>query len=121
MPGWDGAPALLGNIDAIGPTGTWLDGMPPGKIAHFAGEARVTDAADMRKVGEDKRLTLLVSFVHTVATGVRDDAVIPGLCPGRPQAGALDHVEPLGARNTPLPRPSRSGQRRFHDRMRPSR
>ncbi|MEV1005125.1 Tn3 family transposase [Nonomuraea sp. NPDC050202] len=67
--------ALLGDIDAIGPTGTWLEGVPPGKIAHFAGEARVTDAADMRKVGEDKRLTLLVSFVHTVATGVRDDVV----------------------------------------------
>jgi hypothetical protein len=67
--------ALLGDIDAIGPTGTWLKGVPPGKVAHFAGEARVTDAADMRKVGEDKRLTLLVSFVHTVATGVRDDVV----------------------------------------------
>ncbi|MEU4704535.1 Tn3 family transposase [Nonomuraea dietziae] len=67
--------ALLGDIDEIGPTGTWLEGVPPGKIAHFAGEARVTDAADMRKVGEDKRLTLLVSFVHTVATGVRDDVV----------------------------------------------
>ncbi|MDP9843383.1 DUF4158 domain-containing protein [Streptosporangium lutulentum] len=67
--------ALLGDIDAIGATGTWLKAVPPGKVAHFAGEARVTDAADMRKVGEDKRFTLLVSFVHTVATGVRDDVV----------------------------------------------
>jgi hypothetical protein len=67
--------ALLADIDAIGPTGAWLEGVPPGKVAHFAGEARVTDAADMRKVGEDKRLTLLVSFVHTVAIGVRDDVV----------------------------------------------
>ncbi|MGW2156917.1 hypothetical protein [Nonomuraea sp. NPDC001699] len=47
--------------------------MPPGEVAHFAGEARVTDAADMRKVGEDKRLTLPASFVHTVAIGIRDD------------------------------------------------
>ncbi|MFE3454287.1 hypothetical protein ACFXJ8_35720 [Nonomuraea sp. NPDC059194] len=37
-----------------------------------AGEARVTDAADMRKVAEDKRLTLMVSLVHTAAAGVRD-------------------------------------------------
>ena len=67
---------LLESIDAIGPTEVWLDGVPPGKIAHFAGEARVTDAADMKKItNEDKRLTLIVSLVHTVRTGVRDDVV----------------------------------------------
>jgi hypothetical protein len=32
----------------------------------------VTDVADLRKVtGEDKRLTLIVSLLHTVRTGVR--------------------------------------------------
>jgi hypothetical protein len=67
---------LLESIDAIGPTEVWLDGVPPGKIAHFAGEARVTDVADMKKItNEDKRLTLIVSLVHTVRTGVRDDVV----------------------------------------------
>ncbi|MEV0666239.1 hypothetical protein ACIBI3_19840 [Actinomadura luteofluorescens] len=65
--------ALLADLDAIGPTGAWLQGVPAGKVAHFAGEARVTDAADMRKVGTDKQLTLLAGFVHTVATGGRDD------------------------------------------------
>lgn len=67
--------ALLADLDAIGPTGAWLQGVPAGKVGHLAGEARVTDAADMRKVGTDKQLTLLASFVHTVATGVRDDVV----------------------------------------------
>ncbi len=67
--------ALLADIEAIGPAGAWLQGVPPGKIGHFAGEARVTDAADMRKVTEDKRLTLIASLVHTAATGVRDDVV----------------------------------------------
>nr|WP_066367605.1 Tn3 family transposase [Herbidospora mongoliensis] len=67
--------ALLADIEAIGPTGVWLEGVPPGKVGHFAGEAHVTDVADMRKVGTDKRLTLLASFVHTAATGVRDDVV----------------------------------------------
>ncbi|WP_198287046.1 hypothetical protein [Frankia sp. QA3] len=38
--------AYLARLDALGPTGEWLEGIPPGKIAHFAGEARVTDAAD---------------------------------------------------------------------------
>ncbi|MEV4394824.1 DUF4158 domain-containing protein [Nonomuraea sp. NPDC049607] len=30
--------ALLGAIDALGPTGTWLQSVPPGKVAHFAGK-----------------------------------------------------------------------------------
>lgn len=67
---------LLADIDAIGPTGTWLEGIPPGKIAHFAGEARVTDVADLRKIqNPDKRLTLIASLVHVVRAGVRDDVV----------------------------------------------
>lgn len=61
---------LLRDLDAIGPAELWLEGVPPGKIAHFAGEARVTDVADLRKVTtEDKRLTLIVSLAHTVRTG----------------------------------------------------
>ncbi|MEV0353508.1 DUF4158 domain-containing protein [Nonomuraea sp. NPDC050680] len=54
--------AFLHELDGLGPTEVWLEGVPPGKIAHFAGEARVTDIADLRKVlDEDKRLTLIVS------------------------------------------------------------
>jgi TnpA family transposase len=68
--------AFLQDLDALGPTQEWLEGVPPGKVAHFAGEARVTDVADLRKVlDEDKRLTLIVSLLHTVRTGVRDDVV----------------------------------------------
>ena len=67
---------LLAVIDAIGSAEAWLEGIPPGKIAHFAGEARVTDVADLRKVlNEDKRLTLIASLVHVVRAGVRDDVV----------------------------------------------
>ena len=32
--------------------------------SHFAGKAKVTDAADLRKVGEDKRITPLASLQH---------------------------------------------------------
>lgn len=68
--------AFLQNLDAPGPTGAWLEDVPPRKIAHFAGEARVTDVANLRKVlDEDKRLTLIVGLLHTVRTGVRDDVV----------------------------------------------
>jgi hypothetical protein len=65
--------AHLADLDAIGPTEVWLRGVPPGKISHFAGEAKVTDAADMVKVGEDKRLTLLAAFVHVLRTSARDE------------------------------------------------
>jgi hypothetical protein len=67
---------LLADIDAIGPAEVWLEGVPPGKIAHFAGEARVTDVADLKKItSENKRLTLIACLVYTVRTGVRDDVV----------------------------------------------
>jgi hypothetical protein len=68
--------AYLAGLDALGPTEEWLKGIPPGKIAHFAGEARVTDASDMRKVlNKDKRLTLLISLVHECRTAARDEVV----------------------------------------------
>ena len=64
--------AHLAGLDAIGPTDVWLQGVPPGKISHFAGEAKVTDATDLGKVGEDKRLTLL-GFIHVLRTSARDE------------------------------------------------
>ncbi|MDV6246975.1 Tn3 family transposase [Rhodococcus opacus] len=62
-------------LDAIGPTEAWLDGVPPGKVAHFAGEARVAGVDDMRKTGEAKRVTLLVSLVHQQRVEARDEVV----------------------------------------------
>ncbi|MGP3961036.1 DUF4158 domain-containing protein [Nonomuraea sp. 3N208] len=67
---------FLRHLDALGPTEDWLEGVPPGKVAHFAGEAKVTDVADLRKVlSEDKRLTLIISLLHTVRTSTRDEVV----------------------------------------------
>ncbi|GAA3649320.1 hypothetical protein GCM10022267_39770 [Lentzea roselyniae] len=64
----------LADLDAIRPTERWLEGVPPGKVGHFAGEARVTDAADFRKVlNTEKRLTLLASLVHTLRVSSRDE------------------------------------------------
>ncbi|WP_260850847.1 DUF4158 domain-containing protein [Rhodococcus sp. WB9] len=62
-------------LDAIGPTEAWLDGVPPGKVAHFAGEARVAGVDDMRKTGEAKRVTLLVALVHQQRVEARDEVV----------------------------------------------
>ncbi|WP_165781363.1 hypothetical protein [Streptosporangium minutum] len=67
---------FLCELDALGPTEQWLEGVPSGKVAHFTGEAKVTDVADLRKVpAEDKRLTLIISLLHTVRTSTRDEVV----------------------------------------------
>jgi hypothetical protein len=67
--------ALLCWLDGLGPTEEWLDGIPPVKIAHFAGEAAVLDADELPGVGEDKRLTLLACLIHTARTRARDEVV----------------------------------------------
>lgn len=46
---------ILQALDAIGPTEVWLDGVPPGKVMHFAGEARMASVDGMRKTGDAKR------------------------------------------------------------------
>lgn len=56
--------AYLRELDALGPTQTWLDGVPPGKVAHFAGEATMVNVDDMRKCRDAKRITLLISLLH---------------------------------------------------------
>ncbi|WP_406276572.1 Tn3 family transposase [Nocardia sp. NBC_00881] len=62
-------------LDAIGSTERWLDGVPPGKVAHFAGEARVADVDDMRKTGDAKQVTLLISLLHQQRIEARDEVV----------------------------------------------
>jgi hypothetical protein len=67
--------AWLAWLDALGPTGDWLAGVPPAKVSHFAGEAAVLDADELSGVSEDKRLTLLACLVHTARIRARDEVV----------------------------------------------
>ncbi|MGH9152297.1 MAG: Tn3 family transposase [Acidimicrobiales bacterium] len=60
-------------LDATGDTAAWLSGVPPAKAAHFAGEARVLDASDLRKVGESKRVALLACLLHQARIRARDE------------------------------------------------
>jgi TnpA family transposase len=62
-------------LDGLGPTEAWLAGIPPAKIAHFAGEAAALDADELSGVGERKRLTLLACLVHTARIRARDEVV----------------------------------------------
>ena len=79
---WAQAPSLgkfrarllhLQGLDGLGPTEQWLADVPPAKIAHFSGQARVTDVGDLRKAGEAKKWTLLISLIHTCRTATRDE------------------------------------------------
>jgi hypothetical protein len=49
--------------------------VPPAKAAHFAAEARVLDAADLGKVGEEKRIALLACLLHEARRRARDEVV----------------------------------------------
>ena len=60
-------------LDEIGDTDQWLGDLAPVKASHFAGEARVLDASDMRKISETKRLALLVCLVHQARIRGRDE------------------------------------------------
>ena len=42
-------------LDSLGAADTWLAGVPPARAAHFAGEAGVTDVADLRRYAPEKR------------------------------------------------------------------
>lgn len=68
-------PAHLQALDAIGRTEVWLDDVPPGKVVHFAGEARMANVDDMRKTGDAKRVTLLTSLLHQQRIEAGDEVV----------------------------------------------
>ncbi|MFI6333123.1 hypothetical protein ACIBBG_33150 [Micromonospora chersina] len=63
----------LAELEAIGPTAFWLEGILPAKIAHFAGEAQRTDASDLRKYGTAKRQALVACLFHVAKVSSRDE------------------------------------------------
>jgi hypothetical protein len=60
-------------VDSLGETQRWLEGIAESKIADFAGEAAVADAAVMRDVAQPKRTALLACLVHVAQTRARDE------------------------------------------------
>jgi hypothetical protein len=60
-------------LDSLGPTEAWLQGVPPAKVSHFAGEARVTDASDLRRYGDGKRRALVIALLHQARVRARDE------------------------------------------------
>jgi hypothetical protein len=65
--------AYMGEVDAIGDTDAWLEGVAPTKVTDFAGEAASLDTAAMGDYTPAKRLALVACLVHTARMRARDD------------------------------------------------
>ena len=73
--GWpvDVQPAQEAQVEELGDTTAWIEGISPSKIAEFAGEAAAQDAAAMGDDEPTKRLALVAFLVHTARMQARDD------------------------------------------------
>ncbi len=65
--------AHLAWLDSLGSTAGWVAEVPPAKVSHFAAQARVTDAGDLRDMGEQKKVVLIACLLHTARVRGRDD------------------------------------------------
>jgi hypothetical protein len=69
----------LSQVDVLGDTGAWLEGIAPGKVADFAGEAAAQDIDTLSRYDPVKRLALVACLVHTARMRARDDLADPRL------------------------------------------
>ncbi|MER6582723.1 hypothetical protein [Nonomuraea sp. NPDC001023] len=63
----------LDQVDALGDTDAWLEGIAPSKIADFAGEADAQDADTLSRYDPVKQVALLACLTHTARMRARDD------------------------------------------------
>ena len=63
----------LDQVDELGATAAWLEGVAPGKVADFAGEAAAQDIDTLSRYEEAKRVALVACLVHTARMRARDD------------------------------------------------
>jgi TnpA family transposase len=63
----------LKEIDELGDTGTWVEGVAESKIADFANEGAAQDAGTLRDYDPVKQVAMLACMVHTARARARDD------------------------------------------------
>ena len=63
----------LGEVDELGDTARWLEGVAPAKVADFAGEAAAQDVDTLSRYGASKKLALVACLAHTARMQARDD------------------------------------------------
>lgn len=62
-------------VEQLGDKAPLLAGVTPAKVRHFAAEARVLDAAELKDTLPPKRYTLLLCLTHRAQIQARDDLV----------------------------------------------
>ncbi|MGH3185370.1 MAG: Tn3 family transposase, partial [Streptosporangiaceae bacterium] len=63
----------LDEVDEIGDTAYWVEGVVPSKVADFAGEAAAQDIDTLSDYGDAKKLALVACLAHIARTRARDD------------------------------------------------
>ncbi len=63
----------LDEVDALGDTAYWVEGVAPSKVADFAGEAAAQDVDTLSRYGDAKKLALVACLAHTARMQARDD------------------------------------------------
>ncbi|WP_433357088.1 hypothetical protein ACQP25_22525 [Microtetraspora malaysiensis] len=61
----------LDEVDALGDTDAWLEGIAPSKIADFAGEADAQNADILSRYDPVKQVALLACLTHTARMRAR--------------------------------------------------
>ena len=60
-------------LELFGDKSALLDGLSAAKVRHFAGEAQVLDAAELKDITPPKHYTLLLCLVQRAQIQARDD------------------------------------------------
>jgi TnpA family transposase len=63
----------LDEVDELGDTAYWVEGVAPSKVADFAGEAAAQDIGTLSDYGDAKKLALVACLAHTARMQARDD------------------------------------------------
>lgn len=62
-------------LDSLGEVKPYLDSLTSAKIQHFAAEAKALDAAELKEIGQNKRITLLLCLIYSAQVQARDNLV----------------------------------------------
>ncbi len=62
-------------LDSLGEVKAFLNNITVAKIQHFAAEARVLDASEVKEISQPKRITLLLSLIYTAQVQTRDNLI----------------------------------------------
>ncbi len=62
-------------LDSLGEVKAFLNDITVAKIQHFAAEARVLDASEIKEFSQPKRITLLLSLIYSAQVQTRDNLV----------------------------------------------